>query len=104
MDVLEKRTFADRVLKRHVLGKRVRIRGDFRQKREKRLHFRRKVQRSVDNGVVKRLDPEAIARRKQPRSIPERKGKHSTQMTQTVATPLRIRSQNRFRVGGCAEG
>src|ERR1700730_16950190 len=79
LDTAEKGCLTDRVLECQILGERVGIGLDLRQKGKKRLCFRGENEYISDDGVVEGLDTETVAGAEQtPASVvPDRKREHA---------------------------
>src|SRR5579871_6144670 len=104
-DVFEQGFPVQAKLKGEVVFEAVNIRLDGRQKRQQGFRFGREIERVVNGGIAKRLDAKTITGAKENLLlfVPQRKGEHAAKVADAIRTPLFVRFQNDFGVGGGME-
>ena len=105
LDALEQRLARERELEREVVGEAVEVGLDLRQEGQQRLHLGGEVEDAVDDRVVERLDPEAVARDEERLRllVPEREREHAAQPLEAALAPLAVGAQDHLGVGARAE-
>ena len=101
----KQRRRADRVLERQIFGQRLGVGFDRRQERQQRLGFGSEDEEAADDGVIERLDAEAVAGAEEAPApvVPDREGEHAAQPVDAIGPVAVVCGKDAFGVGIRAE-